>query len=381
MKDTYKVVFAGGGSGGHIYPGIAVADALKTEAEKRGIKIEIYWIGNKTGIDKSILEKNLVTEGGSITAFYGISCGKLRRYLSFKNFTDMFRIISGYFQSKKILKKIRPICLFSKGGFVSVTPCRAAKSLKVPYYTHECDFTPGLATRLNSKHASKILLSYEETKKFFTADVEKCTVTGNPVRPIFWEDNSAKGLDFLKIDHGHKKPVLLVIGGSLGASQINSLVSENLEWLCEHFIVVHQTGKQWAQEHPETFQKASENYKPFEFIYAEMPWVLQASDVVLSRAGANSLWECAVCEKPMLLIPLCRSGTRGDQVDNAKYLEDKGAAITLIGDKATGDSLKERLELLTHEEQRKQLSLSCRKLTGETKSAVTIANIILEGIK
>ena len=381
MEDAYRVVFAGGGSGGHIYPGIAVADALKTEAEKRGLKLEIYWIGNKTGIDKSILEKNLANYGGSITSFYGISCGKLRRYLSFKNFTDLFRIISGYFQSKKILKKIKPMCLFSKGGFVSVTPCRAAKRLKIPYYTHECDFTPGLATKLNSKHASKILLSYEETKKFLPSLKEKCTVTGNHVRPIFWEDNRSNGLNFLKINPDHKKPVLLVIGGSLGANQINTLVTEQLEWLCEHFIVVHQTGKQWALEHPETFEKASENYKPFEFIYEQMPWVLQASDIVLSRAGANSLWECAVCAKPMLLIPLCGSGTRGDQVDNARYLENQGAAISLIGEKADGENLRNSLLSLTDNEKRQELSIACRKLTSGTKSAETIANIILEGIK
>ena len=381
MEKSYSIAFAGGGSGGHIYPGIAVADALKAEAEKQGIKLEIYWLGNKSGIDRKIVEKNLESAGGSVTAFYGISCGKLRRYLSLKNFTDMFRIVSGYFQSKKILKKIRPCCLFSKGGFVSVTPCRAAKRLKIPYYTHECDFTPGLATRLNSKYASKILLSYGETKRFFPALEEKCMVTGNPVRPIFWEDNSSRGLEFLGISPDEKKPLLLVIGGSQGAGQINTLVKENLEWLCERFILVHQTGKQWAEEHPETFEKKVPGYKPFEFIYEQMPWVLQASDLVLSRAGANSLWECAVCEKPMILIPLCGSGTRGDQVDNADYLEKKGAAISLTGERANADNLRECLESLLDEKKRKELSLACRKVTGETKSAETIAKFILEGIK
>lgn len=381
MEESYRIAFAGGGSGGHIYPGIAVADALKAEAAKQGINLEVYWLGNKSGIDKKIVEKNLESAGGSITAFYGISCGKLRRYLSLKNFTDMFRIVSGYFQSKRILKKLRPCCLFSKGGFVSVTPCRAAKKLRIPYYTHECDFTPGLATRLNSKYASKILLSYGETKKFFPALEEKCMVTGNPVRPIFWEDNSSKGLEFLGINSENKKPVLLVIGGSQGAGQINTLVTENLEWLCERFIVVHQTGKQWAEEYPETFEKKVEGYKPFEFIYEQMPWVLQASDLVLSRAGANSLWECAVCEKPMILIPLCGSGTRGDQVDNADYLEKRGAAISLTGERANGDNLRKCLESLLDENKRKELSLACRKVTGETKSAETIAKFILEGVK
>ena len=134
-KNTYTVVFAGGGTGGHIYPGIAVADALVSEAKARGINVKVHWIGSSSGMDKSIVEKNLVSEGGSISEFHGISCGKLRRYFSLQNFSDLFKIAAGFFESVHLLKKIKPDFVFSKGGFVSVPPCRAASLLHIPFLT------------------------------------------------------------------------------------------------------------------------------------------------------------------------------------------------------------------------------------------------------
>ena len=378
MSKKIKIAFAGGGSGGHIYPGIAVADALASMAAEKNLELEIDWIGNESGLDRQIVEKNLSTEGGSITQFFGIPCGKLRRYLSLKNISDLFKIAAGYFKSRKILKQIKPDCLFSKGGFVSVPPCRAAKSLRIPYYTHECDFTPGLATKLNSMGAKRILLSYDETRKFFDdAKKEKCLVTGNPVRPIFYEDHGEDGLSFLGIPKEHEKPVLLILGGSLGALQINNLILENLDWLCERFIVVHQTGKKFAEENPGLFAEKRTDYHPYEFIYAEMPSVVQAADIVLSRAGANSLWECAVCRKPMLLIPLCGSGTRGDQVDNAKFFQEKNSAMTLIGEEANSENLKSKLETLLDPKLRKFLSDGCGELCASFFPAKKIAETIL----
>ena len=381
MCKKIKIAFAGGGSGGHIYPGIAVADALASLAAEKNLELEIDWIGNESGIDRDIVEKNLTSCGGSINGFFGIPCGKLRRYFSLENLRDLFRIASGYFKSRKILKSLRPDCLFSKGGFVSVPPCRAAKSLKIPYYTHECDFTPGLATRLNSGGAKNILLSYDETRNFFKEQQkDKCLVTGNPVRPVFYEDHASSGIDFLGIPKEHEKPVLLILGGSLGALQINTLIAENLDWLCERFIVVHQTGKKFAEENPGLFTEKRADYHPYEFIYAEMPSVVQAADVVLSRAGANSLWECAVCRKPMLLVPLCGSGTRGDQVDNAKFFQEKGAAMTLIGDEANSENMRKNLEVLLNPENRKNLSDGCGKLCASFFPAKQIAEIILDGL-
>ena len=220
-----KIVFAGGGTGGHIYPGIAVADSLKALAESKGLSVEIYWIGNGSGMDRDIVEKNLVSAGGSITEFLGIPCGKLRRYFSLRNFVDIFKIAGGFFKSLSLLKKIKPDVLFSKGGFVSVPPCRAAKMLHIPYYTHECDFTPGLATKLNSGGAKNIFVSYEESSKYLKGkNASKCVVTGNPVRPVFYQDNRDAGLEFLGVPKDHEKPILLVLGGSSGALQINNLV-------------------------------------------------------------------------------------------------------------------------------------------------------------
>ncbi|MBQ5492198.1 MAG: UDP-N-acetylglucosamine--N-acetylmuramyl-(pentapeptide) pyrophosphoryl-undecaprenol N-acetylglucosamine transferase [Treponema sp.] len=381
-----RIVCTGGGSGGHIYPGIAVADELRALCAAKNTDCELFWIGNKSGIDKQIVEKNLVSAGGSINAFYGIPCGKLRRYLSLKNIADFFRFIAGIFKSFFLLKKLKPDCVFSKGGFVSVPPCLAARILHIPYYTHECDCTPGLATRLNSKGARNVFVSYDQTVTFFSKEIaSRCVVTGNPVRPVFYSDNAAAGKSFLSLPSKTEKPVLLVMGGSLGARQLNTLVVNNLDWLTERFIVVHQTGAAFAKENPDLMSRTSDSYKPYDFIYAEMPSVIQAADVILSRSGANSLWECAVCAKPMLLIPLCGSGTRGDQVDNARYFADKNAALALVGDEADDEHLRSQLEKLTDASVRESLSRSCKELcqslSKQGRPAQTIAQLIADGGK
>ncbi|MBR1720940.1 MAG: glycosyltransferase, partial [Treponema sp.] len=163
MKDSNcTFVFAGGGTGGHIYPGLAVADELRALASESGKEINIVWLGNSSGMDKNLVEKS-----GSVDSFVGIPSGKLRRYFSIKNFVDFFKIFAGTVKSFFVLMKLRPAVLFSKGGFVSVPPCFAASILRIPVFTHECDFTPGLATRLNSRFATNILVSYEETKTYF----------------------------------------------------------------------------------------------------------------------------------------------------------------------------------------------------------------------
>ncbi|MGN0728293.1 undecaprenyldiphospho-muramoylpentapeptide beta-N-acetylglucosaminyltransferase [Treponema sp.] len=380
-RKKIKVVFAGGGTGGHIYPGIAIADELKKKFASPD-EIEIHWIGNSSGMDASILEKNLVSSGGSISFFHGIPCGKLRRYFSLKNISDMFKICAGFFKSILILKKIKPDFLFSKGGFVSVPPCAAAFILKIPYFTHECDFTPGLATRINSCNAAKILLSYSETSKYFDSGLRgKCIATGNPVRPSFYEDKSLAGKKFLGISEDCKKDILLVLGGSLGAEQINRLVLECIGELKKKYIVVHQTGKKFAMENPSVMASADESYRPYEFIYSEMVSVIQAADVVVSRAGANSLWECAVCGKPMILIPLCGAGTRGDQVDNAEYFSSRGAAVSLAGEAASKENLISALNRLSIPEERKKMSENCGAICGESRPSEIISNLIMEQVK
>ncbi|MBQ7158219.1 MAG: undecaprenyldiphospho-muramoylpentapeptide beta-N-acetylglucosaminyltransferase [Treponema sp.] len=370
-KTTF--VFAGGGTGGHIYPGLAVADELRTLAKEHNEEISIVWLGNSGGMDRELVEKS-----GSVDLFYGIPSGKLRRNISLKNFFDLFKIAAGVFVSLFRLMRIKPAVLFSKGGFVSVTPCMAARILGIPVYTHECDFTPGLATKINSRFASKILVSYEATKNYLPAAKRaNAVVTGNPVRPVFYASDAENGRRFVFGETRLEKPVLLVMGGSLGAHQINQLVQENLDWLCEHFEVVHQTGR--ADEAMTKIQH--EGYHPYAFIYKEMCDVISAADVVVSRAGANAIWECAVLAKPMVLIPLCGSGTRGDQVDNAKYFVEQSAALMLLGEEADGVHVRDALTKMENAEYRATCSEACKKMTAGKRPALEIAKIIYDGVK
>lgn len=372
---SIKIVFAGGGTGGHIYPGLAVADELKKIAEKNNLKIKIYWFGNSSGMDRTLVEKS-----GSADSFCAIPSGKLRRYFSIKNFFDVFKIIAGIVVSFFRLLFIRPAVVFSKGGFVSVPPCFAARILRIPVFTHECDFTPGLATKINSRFASKILVSYPETVKFLPKNKQSlAVVTGNPVRPVFYEADAQKGRKFLfegkNVDL--KKPVLLVLGGSLGAHQLNELVVENLAWLTEHFNVVHQCGSKDASFVP----AQTDSYFPYPFIYEQMPDVIACADVILSRAGANTVWESAVEKKPSVLIPLCGNGTRGDQIDNANFFKERGAAFVLTGNEAVFENLRRCLEKLLDKNERDLMSQKMAELASGKRASLKIAELIFKSIE
>lgn len=396
MKKIVKtIVCTGGGTGGHIYPGLAVADELK----ERDTSVRIIWFGSSSGRDKDMVEANRNRRGlSSVDGFVGIPSGKLRRYFSLQNLFDLFKIAAGFFTALFYLKRIKPQAVFSKGGFVSVPPCAAAKVLGIPVYTHECDFSPGLATRLNSRFAKRILLSYEQSKRFFPAKLQSSlAVTGNPVRPVFYEADAARGLAFLDVENAKSsKPLLLVLGGSSGARQINDLIFKNLDWLCEHFIVVHQTGRGSDYERAVSAEfeavRAAKHYLPYDFIYADMPHVIAACDIVFSRAGANSLWECAVCAKPMLLLPLSGAGTRGDQIENAAYFAGQGAALILeaqcgsAGADAVSakdelsEALRSNLAKMLESDFRSAMGKSARKAIGKEKSAQKIADIIYGSI-
>lgn len=382
-----KIAFTGGGTGGHIYPGIAIADELRLKfaRENPGEDFELVWIGNCAGMDKSIVEKSIGPDGKpSVDRFYGIPSGKFRRNFDLKNFIDIFKILAGIVASFFILLRLKPQLLFSKGGFVSVPPCLCAKILGIPVFTHECDFTPGLATRINSRSASKILISYQETRRFFSEKKQdNLVLTGNPVRPVFYQADREKGFEFLGIKKENlSKPVLMVLGGSSGSTQINKLVAQNIEWLTRHFFVVHQTGM--YQDASISLENLSDDvkscYRPYKFIYEQMPDVIACADIVLSRAGANSLWECAVLKKPMILIPLCGRATRGDQVDNAAYFQRNGAAITLNGSDVDSDHLKDSLKIMAQEQKLQECSAACGKILPAEKPAVIISNLLYNSL-
>ena len=377
------VVFTGGGTGGHIFPGLAVAEALSSSLECR-----IVWLGSAKGVDRKIVESSgLYSASPSVLEFIGIPAGKLRRYFSFQNFIDVFKVAAGFIKSFFILLKLKPLFVFSKGGFVSVPPCAAAKFLKIPVITHECDFSPGLATRINSKFANHILVSYQETAELLPASLRsKVIFTGNPVRLSFYSGRPEKGLSFLNIKSG--LPVLFVLGGSLGARQLNDLISDSIEYLVKHFVVVHQIGEanmDQGQKIKEGLLKSSpefaENYKPYPFIKKEMADVLSLSSIVVSRAGANTVWESAAAGKPMILVPLEKGSSRGDQIENAEFFKKKGAAEILLGEDVRPDIFIRLLRELGFEEnisgneRLKKMALASAALAGE-RPALVIADFL-----
>ncbi|GHV89600.1 UDP-N-acetylglucosamine--N-acetylmuramyl-(pentapeptide) pyrophosphoryl-undecaprenol N-acetylglucosamine transferase [Spirochaetia bacterium] len=378
-----QIAFTGGGTGGHIYPGLAVISRLREMGYFR-----ICWIGSNKGMDRSLVE-------AAGLEFYGIPSGKLRRYFSLKNIPDIFRVLGGFFAARRLLEKISPALLFSKGGFVSVPPCVAAASLGIPVFTHESDYSPGLATRINIRFAKKIFTACEDTADFLPP---KCrtlvTVSGNPVRPEFRhgdaargeliaarresstaqrESSAAAGRAFLGVKEGDR--VLLVLGGSLGAQELNSLVRESLAELTKLYVVVHQTGPKNDWDIP-----AGERYRPYPYIRDEMPQVLAAAEVVLGRSGAGTVWESAACGLPMVLVPLSGSGTRGDQVENARFFEKAGAAVVLLGSDANPENLVKTLKAIAGDDEKRTAMAAASAALGKIDGASLIAKAICEYI-
>jgi len=372
-----NIAFTGGGTGGHIYPGLAVASELKKqlqgfriEGHQAGIEFRFVWIGSSSGMDRSIVEEAGID-------FFAVPCGKLRRYFSLKTFLDFFKVIAGFFAARRILKKLKVNILFSKGGFVSVPPCAAAASLGIRVFTHESDYSPGLATRLNvrfvSRTGGRVFTSYEDTKKYFKESIrDRITVSGNPVRGDFKSASAAKGRSFLGA--GENERILLVLGGSQGADEINELVRASLPELNENYTVVHQTGpgRQWDIG-------VSEKYKPYPYIKAEIPHVMASAELVMGRSGAG-IWEWAVSCKPMILLPLCGSGTRGDQVENARFFQNSGAAVVLPGGEINKNVFINTVRNLAQDTEKREAMAKASKKIGECDGAVIIAKILAQEI-
>lgn len=312
-----KIILTGGGSAGHVTPNLALLPQLQAEG------IEVHYIGTADGIERTI-----VSERSDIT-YHVISSGKLRRYFSWKNFTDPFRVLRGMFQARRIMREVKPAAVFSKGGFVSVPVVIAAHGKHIPVVTHESDYTPGLANKINAKFADKICVTFEDTLSHVGA---KGVHTGTPIRPELYEGDKARGLSFLGFDD--KKPILLVMGGSLGAAAVNDAVRAALPKLLASYDIVHLCGKGKVEE-----SLAQPGYRQFEYVNEELPDVFAATDIVVSRAGANAVFEFLALSKPALLIPLPRSASRGDQILNAGYFARKGFAMVLEQESLTPETL------------------------------------------
>lgn len=323
------VLFVGGGSGGHVIPAIPIAKMLLEKNYK------IIWIGSKK---KKLLEKNIIENELSkfikenMIKLYFVSSGKFRRkgsiiksILNFENIIDIFNFFLGFFESFFILLKNRPSLVFSKGGFVSVPVLLASKILKIKSYTHESDFSLGLANKINSKLSYKVFYSFEDTKINNKILEKKGIFSGNPIRENFLNFNKDSGenikfKEWLNSLFSQKKPILLVLGGSLGANSLNEIIFSNLNYLKEHFNIFHQCGKDKIK-----IQK-TDYYHPVEFIFNDIEKFIFYSDLIISRSGANSVFEIIYMKKPAIFVPLSFA-SRGEQYLNAKYFYDKGLCL------------------------------------------------------
>lgn len=321
MPDKFTVCLTGGGTAGHVTPHFALAP----EFDKKGWSY--FYIGS------SGIERELVTSRG--IRFFTISTGKLRRYVSIQNFFDLFKVVVGCFQAFFILLFFRPQIVFSKGGYVAVPVALAARLLFIPVVSHESDVTPGLATKIIARFARRMIYTFASTGKHLGPTAVH---TGTPVRQELFEGNAYDGLKICGFSKD-EIPTVLVMGGSQGALKINKALEQILPELIKKYRVIHLTGagKSLAFKHPA--------YAAFEYLNHELPDVLKIADVVLSRSGANSIFEFLALRKPMLLIPL-EEGSRGDQVLNADEFQKSGWARVLREKDLTPEHLQDEIELL-----------------------------------
>lgn len=358
MRDI--ILFTGGGTGGHVFPALAVLEELRRHWDG-----QVGWIGSRNGMERDIVERAGIP-------YYGIPTGKLRRYLSLQNVADVFRVLGGFVASLSLLARLEPRLVFSKGGYVSVPPVVAARALGIPTMTHESDVDPGLATRINARFSNHVLLSYEQTRRFFPAGAAATvSVTGNPVRVDLIAADAGTGRQ--TVGAAGDKPILLALGGSQGARELNELVQRNLPHLTRSFFVVHQMGSR-------NFRDAGgPDYRPVAFFRDEYPHVLAAADVVLCRAGAATLWELAAMEKPAVLLPLRHGGSRGDQIRNAQVFSEAGAAVVLEAD-VTDEAFVNTLVGLSMSPERRAVMAAGAASFAARDAAGNVAQLILQAV-
>ena len=322
LNKTKKIVLTGGGTAGHVTPNIALLPHLKEAG------YEISYIGSYDGIEKKLISDFDIP-------YYGIATGKFRRYLDLKNLTDPFRVIKGFGEARKYLKKIQPDVIFSKGGFVSVPVVRAAASLHIPCIIHESDMTPGLANKLCIPVAKQVCCNFPETMAMLPKD--KAVLTGSPIREELTKGNKIAALDFCGFTAN--KPVIMVIGGSLGAASVNKAVREALPKLLEDFQIVHICGK----DKVDNMLLDQKGYVQFEYVKAELKDLFALADILISRAGANSICELLALKKPNLLIPLSANSSRGDQILNANSFASQGYSMVIDDDNLSAELLTEKV--------------------------------------
>ncbi|MFD0711973.1 undecaprenyldiphospho-muramoylpentapeptide beta-N-acetylglucosaminyltransferase [Paenibacillus sp. GCM10027626] len=345
-----KIIFTGGGSAGHVTVNLALIPRFQQEGW------EVEYIGSHNGIEKQLIHSQ------TDVAYFGISTGKLRRYIDLKNIKDPFKVIGGIWQAYRLIRKQKPDVIFSKGGFVSVPVVLGAWMNKVPVLIHESDLTPGLANRLAIPFSTIVCTTFPETERHLRS--AKTRYIGAVVREELAQGQAARGKAFCKFPETSKKPVLLIMGGSLGAKKINETVRAALKELTSSFHVVHLCGK--GQLDP-----SLENpyYRQYEYVNDELPDILAMTDIVISRAGSNSIFEFLSLRKPMLLIPLTKAQSRGDQILNARSFAAAGYGEVLEEEALTPAALSGSVARL-YTERGKYIANMEKKRTANTLSVL-----------
>lgn len=349
-----RIILTGGGTAGHVTPNIALLPRLKE------LGYDIQYIGSYTGIEKELIEPFGIP-------YHGISSGKLRRYFSVQNFTDPFRVLKGFREAHKLIRQLKPDVIFSKGGFVSVPVVLAGKRCKVPVIIHESDMTPGLANKIAIPTAAKVCCNFPETLKSLPKG--KAVLTGSPIRQELLSGNKIAAMDMCHFTSD--KPVILVIGGSLGAVAVNNAVREALPELLKDFQIIHLCGKGKMDES----LKDVEGYCQFEYIKNELRNLFALADIVISRAGANAICELLALHKPNLLIPLSANASRGDQILNARSFERQGFSLVLEEEQLTKETLLNAVKTLY---ENRTTFINSMKNSGQQDSIGTIIKLIEE---
>lgn len=331
MKKNKRIILTGGGTPGHVTPNVALLPKLRQE------NWEIYYIGSKTGPEKDLITQQNIK-------YFAITTGKLHRYFTFNNFLTPFKVLFGIIEALILCQKINPQVVFSKGGFVAFPVVFAAWVNRIPVIVHESDLTPGFANRLSLPFAKKICLTFDETQKYIKNQKDKILVTGTPIRNELFSGSKQLGMEICNFTSKPNKKIILVQGGGLGSVAINNVIRQLIPKLLTDFQIIHICGKNKIDM---AFNDVCD-YVQFEFLNDELTHVLSCADIVISRAGANSVCELVALKKPHILIPLSRQASRGDQIANAEYFKKLGLSYLIYSENLNQETLYCEIYNLLH---------------------------------
>lgn len=347
-----KIVLTGGGSAGHVTPNLALIPVLQAN------NWSVEYIGSERGSERGMIEAVSIP-------YHPIQTGKLRRYFSWQNMLDPLRVLVGIGQAYVLLRRIKPQVVFSKGGFVALPVVVGAWLARIPIVAHESDFSIGLANRLSFHFVNTICVTFAAACASLK-NAAKVVVTGTPIRETLFQGNRAQGLQYCGFQAD--KPCLLVIGGGQGAQSINRCIREALPVLLSTMQVIHLCGP--GKVDPSLSQQ--QGYFQLEYANTELADLFAASDWVVSRAGANSLYELLALAKPHILIPLPHSQSRGDQIENARYFERLGASYVIPDEDLSPERLMQTIQTLQKNQTQIQVAIAALKIQPAVQPIVKI---------